>query len=321
MSQVAHVLDRYKTLATQLTGRRVREDGYFDDGVSYTGIIEEISAKGHPIVRWDSDGTAEPVPANYLIFLDNGEETDEQVRKRILGKFNTMDKLVRGVANKKLTGAIISGQGGVGKTHTVEAALCDILGKNEGTEDDPNGFRFHKVTGKTTPLALYETLYDNSGEDDITVFDDCDSVWQDSNCINLLKAALDTHPHRILFWKSKFLGMEAPPSFVFRGRILFLTNKLPSGEHFDALRSRTHNIDMQMTPRELMFRIEDIVCAPTYEYKDTTLAMRRECVGWMKDNVDRFASLNIRVALKLIDYYLMGEGWEEMADALLTDYA
>lgn len=318
MTAVAAILDRYKTLSSQMIGRRVREEGYFNDGASYTGVIMEISAKGHPVVQWDADETKEPVPANFLVFLDNGEETDEQVRKRILTKFNTMEKLVRGVAEQKLTGAIISGQGGVGKTHTVEATLCAVLGRDEGTEAEPNGFRFHKVTGKTTPLSLYETLWEFSGPDDIVVFDDCDSVWGDNNCINLLKAALDTHPHRILFWKSKYLGMEAPQSFVYKGRILFLTNKLPSGEHFDALRSRTHNIDLQMTPRELMFRIEDIV--KEMEYRDTTVAQRMECIGWMKANVERFASLNVRVVLKLIDYYLMGEGWEDMADALLTDY-
>lgn len=320
IGDVALTVDKMLRVRDGVVGRRVRDIGYYQDDTAWTGEILEIKPNGKATVRWDDDESVEDVPVNFLQFLDHGHEEDvEAIKARILNKFATLEKLVRGVAQGYLTGAIVSGQGGIGKTYTVEQQLNLHLGTDAPTESNPTGKRYHKVTGHITPLGLYETLFEYSGANDVIVFDDCDSVWGDTTATNLLKAALDTHPHRVLFWQSKSRQLEAPTSFVFRGRIIFLTNKRLQGEHFKALMTRVHGIDLHMTPVELIHRIEDIVA--TMDYKDCPLEQRMECVSWLRDNLDRFQTIDVRTVIKLIDYRLMDdEGWQDMADALLVDF-
>lgn len=48
--------------------------------------------------------------------------------------------------------------------------------------------------GKITTLSMYRTLIEQI--DGLVIFDDCDSVVDDSNAVNMLKGALDTDPIR-----------------------------------------------------------------------------------------------------------------------------
>jgi len=46
------------------------------------------------------------------------------------------------------------------------------------------------MKGKSSPFGLYSTLYMNRNK--LIVFDDMDSVFKDTDTVNMLKAALDS---------------------------------------------------------------------------------------------------------------------------------
>lgn len=63
------------------------------------------------------------------------------------------------------------------------------------------GKHYVKLSGKASPLSLYQTLfmYRDNG---LVVFDDLDSMWRNEDATNILKAALDTSAVREISWAS-----------------------------------------------------------------------------------------------------------------------
>lgn len=55
--------------------------------------------------------------------------------------------------------------------------------------------------GKITPSAMYRTLIEQI--DGLCIFDDCDSVMEDKNGVNMLKGALDTDPIREISYDTR----------------------------------------------------------------------------------------------------------------------
>lgn len=229
-----------------------------------------------------------------------------EVRENIRDMFNTLEEVVRGAAHRKLSGVIVSGPGGVGKSHTVESVLTD--------ED----VVWNAVSGYTTPVGLYELLYKYADEGSVLVFDDCDSVFQSPQTLNLLKAALDTKPNRKICWETaENRGSDTPRSFIFKGTIIFLTNKVLKGEHFEALMTRVHHLDMTMRPDEVMIRMEDVI--EGINHKKCTDEEKQDVLDFMKLNLDRFktANLNLRTFIKILELRMMSAlGWERMAKSM-----
>lgn len=161
----------------------------------------------------------------------------------IVARFKFLSQVVGMVASNHAVSAIISGPGGLGKTHTVTDTL-DSLGYREGCD-------YHLVKGYTSARALYETLYDNNRL--LTVFDDCDSALESNVSASILKAALDTAPVRRINWlvKKASTNGKYPLKFDFEGRIIFVTNKLVH-ELDGPLRTRSMIVDLQMTQAEIL---------------------------------------------------------------------
>jgi len=118
-------------------------------------------------------------------------------------------------------------------------------GQMKGSPD----YDFVKITGKVTPMKMYQALYEHNGK--ILVFDDCDSVLKDETSINILKGALDTSDKRTIEYGSGRKikdddGVEIPQRFDFEGQAVFISNLEPD-EMPQPLRSRSLCIDLTMT--------------------------------------------------------------------------
>ena len=124
------------------------------------------------------------------------KETPEQAMNRIKGRFQILDKMTDAVANNVVRGLIVSGPPGVGKSFGVEK----ILDEYEAMAKLGGKTRTEIVKGSMTPIGLYQTLFNNSNEGDILVFDDCDSILFDEVCLNMLKAVLDSGKKRTITW-------------------------------------------------------------------------------------------------------------------------
>jgi len=182
-------------------------------------------------------------------------------------RFMIMEDYVDMVAKGELPSTLVTGEGGLGKTHTVmktikASGLQDINKLEIGARLD--GVRgFVVVKGYSTPKGLFRTLFENRNQ--TIIFDDCDSVLKDPNAVNVLKAALDSYDTRIVSWNAEGFsaGDDLPRSFEFTGGVIFISNmdknKIPQ-----AIRSRAMCADVGMTRAEVIERMRSIVTSPEF---------------------------------------------------------
>ena len=196
-------------------------------------------------------------------------------------RFDFVEKLVNMVAAGVQPSAVITGEGGLGKTYTVNKTL-----ERNGFKDisDLGEFQvgalvntrkcFTSVKGYSTPKGLYRTLFENNKS--IIVFDDCDSILKDPVALNLLKSALDSYGKRIISWNADMRDDDLPRSFEFTGRVIFISN-LSQDSIDQAIRSRSMMIDLSMTPAQKIERMEAIAKSdeflPEYDAKTKTDAL------------------------------------------------
>jgi len=197
-------------------------------------------------------------------------------------RFNFLQDLTSMVVRGATPSLIVTGEGGLGKTHTVTQTIKDNL-------LDENDFVTFK--GYSTARGLYNTLYDHNGK--LIVFDDCDSVLEDKVALNILKSALDSYETRQITWMARMTKSdEYPNQFNFTGRIIFISNKDKS-KIDSAILSRSLTVDLTMTPSEKIERMGFILdkILPDYsmEVKSDALAFLDEMKG--------SANLNLRTLI------------------------
>jgi hypothetical protein len=102
----------------------------------------------------------------------------DELDKLNLDVFDEIRLKVNQLAYGYAVSLVITGMSGVGKTHDTEQALIN-------TNKD-----YESVSGGISTPGLFELLFTRNGE--IILFDDCDSVFDNQDSINILKAALDS---------------------------------------------------------------------------------------------------------------------------------
>ena len=250
------------------------------------------------------------------------KETDEETIERLRERFDMLEDMTRACKKGDVRAMIVSGPPGVGKSHGVEK----VLAKHEMLSTLANTApKYVVVKGAMSPLGLYMKLFNYSAKDNVVVFDDCDSIFQDELSLNILKAALDSKKTRKIFWNtdSRALRSEGiPDQFEFKGSAIFITNlkfekvKGKLREHLEALESRCHYIDLTIdTDREKMLRIKQIVgdgMLDEYAFEDDTA---EEVLDFVAINKDRLRELSLRTVLKIADLAkAFPTKWESMAE-------
>ena len=235
--------------------------------------------------------------------------TDDEIIEKTRSRFQILTDMTKAVKQGDVRAMIVSGPPGVGKSFGVEEVLMkddlfDVMGQRKP--------KYEIVKGAMSAIGLYAKLYELSGEKNVVVFDDCDSVLLDDLSLNILKAALDSSKKRTISWNtdSRLLRSEGiPDRFEFKGGAIFITNikfenvrskKLQ--DHLAALESRCHYIDLQMdTDREKILRIKQIVTdgmLDSYEFED---CVKDEVVQFIDDNKAKLRELSLRTVLKVAD--------------------
>jgi len=162
-------------------------------------------------------------------------------------RFEFLEKLTKMVAKKKTESLIVTGEGGLGKTFTVTKTVKKHL-KNRNVK---------VIKGYSTPRGLYNSLYDYNGK--LFIFDDCDSILENSTSLNILKSALDSYDKREISWSSQMrAGDEYPQSFVFTGSIIFISNKKREKLN-QAVISRSMLVDLSMNTDEKIERMRSVL--------------------------------------------------------------
>jgi len=230
------------------------------------------------------------------------EEVTSGLAFSVADRFEFVDALSTMVATMVGTGkapsAIITGEGGIGKTFTVMKTLRTLglaASTDEGSDQLEPSKVFVVVKGYSTPMALYRTLYENN--DRIIVFDDCDSILKDLTAINLLKAALDSYGKRIVSWQSEQRGNDLPSSFQFHGGVIFISN-YTLGTLDQAIRTRALCVDLSMTADQKLERMEQIVASDDF-LKDVPDEYKTDALDCIKSNLSKVRNLSLRTLLQV----------------------
>ena len=252
-------------------------------------------------------------------------KTEKVDRFGINERFDFLTDFVNMVADRTSASLLVTGEGGLGKTFTVNKALKDAGLKNTGDligfGSDDNLFEeqskkvYTVVKGYSTAKGLYRTLYENRNR--VVVFDDCDSVLRDPVALNLLKGALDSYDKRVISWNAESFGDDdLPRSFEFKGGVIFVSN-LPLYKIDQAVRSRVIPVDLTMTQAQKIERMEAIIKSDEFlpEYQMDT---KVEALKFLEKMKDEAKELSFRTLIAVTKVASRGGNWERRAEYLLT---
>ena len=219
-------------------------------------------------------------------------------------RFEILNNLADMVIDGITPSLIVTGEGGLGKTHAVTEAI---------SKKGLFGFEFVFFKGYSTARGLYNTLYDNNGK--LIIFDDCDSVLEDKVAINILKSALDSYDKRTITWMTKMnKSDDYPQQFDFTGRIIFISNK--KKESIDsAILSRSLTVDLTMTGTEKIQRMSSII---GFILPEVTLDIKADALTFLDENKDH-PNVNMRTLIMISKIRQCNpDGWKQMAEYMLN---
>ena len=297
----------------------VNADGYF--GPDFPEVVR-INVNGIEDLEFVG-GLPTELPAVVVAKQPVPVETDDQVMDRIEQRFDILDQMTKATIAGDVRAMIVVGPPGVGKSYGVEKQL-----EKSGLFDKLSGrkIKYEVIKGAMTPIGLYCTLYKHSDPNNVLVFDDCDSVFQDDLSLNILKAALDSGKKRRIYWNSdsSMLRREGVPDcFDFKGACIFITNLQFSNlkskklqDHLEALQSRCHFLDLTLnTMRDRFLRIKQIFRqGQLFNDYDFTPEQGDEILNFMDENKDRLREMSLRMALKIADLTkVSADNWRALA--------
>ena len=201
---------------------------------------------------------------------------------------------------------LLTGSPGVGKTYLVTKQLKDA------------GVKYLHVKGRSTAAGMYITLYEHNGE--VILFDDCDSIFNSDDAVNILKGALDTDEPRKISWLvgrplKTSDGGSAPKQFDFTGKVIFISN-LPQKKIDKAIKSRSFVLEVALTPENMLKKmrkeLRHINPDVSYSVKENALELIEEISKTVKN-----LELNMRTLVKAIKILKDVDDWN-VAERLIT---
>ena len=293
-SSAGNVLDYTVNNGSKIYSRATKKDGTF----THDGFVFQFNDDEKAIYMvLESAVAARPLQPLESEFTINQ-------------RFGFLEKFTNMVLDGETVSAIVTGEGGLGKSHTIMGAL-EKRGWQEGTQ-------YVVVKGYATPKALYGTLWEH--RDKTVIFDDCDSVLKDAVSLNLLKGALDSYDKRTISWLQKgFIDDNLPNSFEFQGNIIFISN-MSSDKLDQAVKSRSITIDLSMTLKDKIERMQYILPSVMPSYP---MDMKQTALDFMAQHADIAKEFNMRTLQKIIKithaYGVDNPEWKDAAKYLITN--
>jgi len=256
----------------------------------------------------------------------SAEQTLKQDAKQvdefgITKRFEFVKQMVSMVAKKTVASAIITGQGGLGKTHSVLRALkdcglqdmTDLASFEVGTRIQGSK-SYRVIKGFSTAKGLYRSLFEGNGM--TLVFDDCDSIQKDPVALNLLKGALDSYGERYISWNADIRDEDLPRSFKFTGSIIFISN-IDHDKIDQAVRSRSLCVDLSMTEDQKLERMETIITDSEF-LPDYSMAYKQDALNFIKEISKSVHNLTLRSLISVVKIRAEGNNWKDLSKYVLT---
>lgn len=263
-------------------------------------------ADGRVIRKSKHKGYCERALSELQLFRNSQpEDTVQKSEFSVSDRFTFISQFIQMIGHGDINSMVITGDPGIGKSYSVVHNLTD-LGLEEIIMDNDGDFIV--IKGFSTARALYETLWTYNNK--IVIFDDADNIHKDPVASNLLKAALDSSPNRIMSWGAKIPDSEELPSrFQFTGRCIFISN-MSINQFPQALLSRSFCVDLTLTIDEKLERIDTVLA----NYPGKT----DEVMSFLRDNSTKLKDVSIRSALAVLKLANSLKDWERLALYTLT---
>jgi len=176
---------------------------------------------------------------------------------------------------------------------------------------------YYIASGTCTSAALYELLFIHRKK--LLVFDDFDSILKDDDCINLLKAALDTYPIRELskmtkgnsfnsfgmsdgeMWDEYEITGKVPNQFKFSGNIIFISN-IHEDKFDKALISRSLHVEVRLSRHQIIERMHKLMLEIRPEVPVEWKLEALHHLEFLTSNFPCKFDLNLRELIHAIDY-------------------
>lgn len=265
------------------------------------------------------NSTAVSAPTTTDVAIEIPEEDEDTRSERIRRRFNTLERMAQRVTRAELPALIVSGPPGLGKSYTVEQVL------KETREEDTYDILCGTVSAVGLLIALWEQR-----EGGVIVLDDCDDVFRDETCLNLLKAVLDSSENRVVSYRKKAHWMEEmgiPTKFEFNGSVVFCTNidfevAIRKGSnmapHFEALIDRSLYLSLTMrTKADFITRIRHVALEDgMLEKAGLSFDEAFELMTFVESNTERFYGLSLRLVHQMaICMKADPENWKDDIEA------
>ena len=234
-------------------------------------------------------------------------------------RFGFLSDMVTMLAKKDQPSVVVTGPGGLGKSHTVtttlaSSGLIDISGLDIGDDVPANSYRV--VKGYSTAKGLYRTLYENRNS--VVVFDDCDSVLKDATSLNILKAALDSYSRRIISYNADIRDEDLPNAFEFKGGVVFISNM--SNVALDqAIVTRSLAVDLNMTTEQKIERMKHLLTQKDF-MPEYDLVSKNDAMNLITKLADDVKEMSLRTLIQVTKIRKSNPNgkWAELAEYAIT---
>jgi len=246
--------------------------------------------------------------ASKNISLKNETENKRQAeREQVLGEWKKskvdyyisipefdIPKKLLGVTLKtgEYHALILYGEGGLGKTILVTNEVKKLVSVDNW--DYRNGY--------STPLALYEILYE-AKDKKLLLLDDIEGVFGNAIATTILKGALwESGGKRIVQYNSKSdKALDLPSAFEFKAKIVILCNRIPNQNDVSvsALISRTVPYELKLSYEQKL----DILDSLISNRKDLTQKQQQDCKNLIRQETSQATKhFNFRLLRKVIAF-------------------
>ena len=286
--------------------------GYAPDGTQLTKSYDQIRVRN----MLAKAGFKNPVIEGQDVRAEVEEDDDSSVQWPIAQRFEFVGQLVDMIAKNAATSVVITGPGGLGKTHTVKEALQRAgLEDMSGIEAEAAARSYKMIKGYSTAKGLYRELYLN--KDSVIVFDDCDDVLTDPTALNLLKGALDSYDKRVISWNADMKDEDLPRSFIFHGRVIFISN-MKRNQIAEALLTRAYCIDLKMTNEQKIERMRMMTASAAF-MPFAQQKHKEDAMNLIASLQDKVKELSLRTLQAVTRIRAAGGNWKQLAEYTLTN--
>ncbi len=153
--------------------------------------------------------------------LDEGEteisEAAQELGLTMQDQFRNLEVFTKLLTERgsEMSLQIVAGPPGIGKSYEI----VDTLNKTVGE----NGYSI--ISGKSSPIEVYNTIHENRYG--VVVWDDCDSIFDNADAINIIKAATQVNHKtgkRTVQWKTNTKLVDVQ-EFDTEVKIIAITNR------------------------------------------------------------------------------------------------